>query len=82
MLKDLSEEFNSPVGPTTDWKPIPPSTDESNFCLKENPGRKILLTVQVERNGFIQAMVSGTTNEGRGYEYFGGRAYTNYISGD
>ena len=41
------------------------------LLLKENPDHKIFHTVQVERNGFIQAMVSGTTNEGRGYEYFG-----------
>ena len=51
------------------------------FLLKENPDRKILHTVQVERNGFIQAMVSGTPLEGRGYQYLGERAYTNWIEG-
>ena len=49
------------------------------FLLKDNPERKILHTIQVERNGFIEAMVSGTTEEGRGYEYFGERAYTRWI---
>ncbi len=29
---------------------------------------------QVERNGFIHALVSGTADEGKGYEYFGERA--------
>jgi hypothetical protein len=49
------------------------------FLLKENPERKIFHTVQVERNGFIHAMFSGTANEGKGYEYFGERAYTKWI---
>jgi hypothetical protein len=49
------------------------------FLLKENPEKKILHTVQVERNGFIQAMVSDTTEEGRGYEYFGEPAYARWI---
>ena len=49
------------------------------FLLKENPDHKILHTVQVERNGFIQALLSGTTLEGIGYEYLGDRAYTNWI---
>ena len=49
------------------------------FLLKENPEKKIFHTVQVERNGFIQALLSGTADAGKGYEYFGGRAYTNWI---
>lgn len=50
------------------------------FLLKENPDRKILHTVQVERNGFIHAMLAGTPLEGKGYEYLGPRAYTNWIA--
>lgn len=49
------------------------------FLLKENPEKKIFHTVQVGRNGFIQALLSGTPSEGKGYEYFGERAYTNWI---
>lgn len=49
------------------------------FWLKDNPDRKILHTVQVERNGFIHAMLTGTPLEGRGYEYFGARAYAKWI---
>ncbi|HEV2331147.1 MAG TPA: hypothetical protein VGY56_20380, partial [Verrucomicrobiae bacterium] len=47
------------------------------FLMKENPDHKILHTVQVERNGFIQALLSGTPLEGRGYAYLGERAYDN-----
>ena len=49
------------------------------FLLKENPERKILHTVQVERNGFIHAMFSGTPQEEQGYHYFGPRAYEKWI---
>ena len=49
------------------------------FLLKENPERKILHTVQVERNGFIHTMLSGTPQEERGYHYFGPRAYEKWI---
>ncbi|HUA64932.1 MAG TPA: hypothetical protein VME24_03730 [Alphaproteobacteria bacterium] len=50
------------------------------FLLKENPERKIWHTVQVERNGFIQALLSGTDLEGHGYQYLGERAYTNQLT--
>jgi hypothetical protein len=49
------------------------------FYLKENPNRIILHTVQVERNGFIHVIVSGTQSESVGYEYYGPRAYEQYI---
>jgi hypothetical protein len=50
------------------------------FDLMENPDRKILHTVQVEKNGFIHAMLSGTENANNGYIYFGDRAYDALIS--
>ena len=49
------------------------------FILKQNPNKLILHTVQVELNGFIQGMVSGTLNEGIGYTYYGARAYTDLV---
>jgi hypothetical protein len=52
------------------------------FLLKENPERKILHTVQVERNGFIESLLAGTRDEGVGYEYFGDRAYDDHVSSD
>ncbi len=50
------------------------------FILKTNPEGKIFHTVQVERNGFIHSILSGTKHEQKGYSYFGERAYGNYIS--
>jgi hypothetical protein len=50
------------------------------IILKTNPNNKIFHTTQVERNGFIHSMVSGTRYEKRGYTYFGERAYSGFIS--
>lgn len=49
------------------------------IILKQNPTKAILHTVQVELNGFIQTMLSGTPLEGKGYEYYGARAYSEFI---
>ena len=49
------------------------------IILKQNPTQAILHTVQVELNGFIQTMLSGTPLEGVGYTYYGARAYTSLV---
>ena len=51
------------------------------FILKKNPERLILHTVQVELNGFIQGMVSGTSLENVDYKYYGERAFSKFIQG-
>jgi len=50
------------------------------IILKTNPNNKIYHTTQVERNGFIHSMVSGTRHVSSGYAYFGDRAYSGFIS--
>jgi hypothetical protein len=49
------------------------------IILKTNPDSLILHTTQVELNGFIHSILSGTRYENRGYSYFGKRAYSEYI---
>jgi hypothetical protein len=49
------------------------------FFLKTNPERKIFHTQQVELNGFIHSILYRTKEENQGYEYFGQRAYSNFI---
>jgi len=49
------------------------------FLLKLNPQNLMWHTVQVEDNGFIQTMLSGTVYEGKDYVYWGPRAYSRYI---
>lgn len=44
-----------------------------------HPERRILHTVQVERNGFIHSMLTGTPAAGEGYEYLGPRVYETFI---
>ncbi len=50
------------------------------FLLKENPERAVLHTRLVEWNGFIHAMLSGTTRVGVGYRYLGPRVYGEWIA--
>ena len=52
------------------------------LLLKENPEKKILHTVQVEKNGFIHGMLSGTALENKGYEYFGEPVYARWIQSE
>jgi hypothetical protein len=53
------------------------------IILKKNPAREILHTVQVERNGFIHSILSGTMLEEKDYAYFPVsypfKAYENFI---
>jgi len=79
MLRDLAGTFQFTSQTNAGLRKHWALDGRVQFLLKENPERKILHTVQVERNGFIHSLVSGTTNGGRGYEYFGPRAYTRWI---
>ncbi|HZV34990.1 MAG TPA: hypothetical protein VFB72_10495, partial [Verrucomicrobiae bacterium] len=82
MLADMAElNFTSSTNTETGLETYTALNGCVKFLLLENPEKKIFHTVQVERNGFIQSMVSGTPLEGRGYVYFGPRAYTNWIAG-
>jgi len=53
-----------------------------SIILKKNPLQQILHTVQVERNGFIHSMLSGTALESQAYQYYGDRIYTEWIQAD
>jgi pimeloyl-ACP methyl ester carboxylesterase len=80
MLKDLGAKFEFASRTNSDGLELYSALGgRAQFFLRQNPDRKILHTVQVERNGFIHAMVAGTSDEGRSYEYFGPRAYTQWI---
>ncbi len=50
------------------------------FIFKPNPEGKIYHTRQVEYNGFIHSMLSGTKYEQKNYQYFGSRAYSDLIA--
>jgi hypothetical protein len=80
MLKDLGMQFDFANRTNNDGlETYSVFNGRIQFLLKENPKHEVLHTVQVERNGFIHAMVTGAADEGKGYEYFGPRAYTQWI---
>jgi hypothetical protein len=79
MLDDLGAQFQFTSRTNGGLETFSALNGRIQFLLKENPERKILHTVLVERNGFIQALLSGTADEGKNYEYFGGRAYSKWI---
>jgi len=49
------------------------------IILRTNPDKKIYHSLQVELNGFIHSMLSGTKHEQEDYSYFGESAYSDYI---
>jgi hypothetical protein len=77
MKKNFSFPFTE--SPSPEMNTYTALDGRVKFLLRENPEKAVLHTVQVERNGFIQSMTSGTAHEGKGYTYFGPRAYTKWI---
>ena len=49
------------------------------FFLKRNPDHLMWHTLLVEKNGFIESILSGTKYEDQGYQFWGWRAYSQYI---
>jgi hypothetical protein len=62
-----------------EWERYRALNNRVQFLLKRNPTKAILHTVQVERNGFIHAILSGTAAEEKEYKYFGERVYNELI---
>jgi hypothetical protein len=79
MLADLKTQFDFTSVTNGGLERYASTNGQIEFLLMENPEKKIFHTVQVERNGFIEAMLSCTPDAGQGYIYFGERAYTNWI---
>ncbi len=49
------------------------------FFLKRNPDHLMWHTLLVEKNGFIESILSGTKYENEGYQLWGWDAYSEYI---
>ena len=80
MQSDLEKHFTFVNTKAGDIKNTAALDGRVRFLLHTNPERAILHTVQVEKNGFIQSLLSGTPDESRGYRYFGPRDYTKWIA--
>jgi hypothetical protein len=79
MQHDLAKDFAFTSRTNAGFERFSALDGRLQFILKDNPEKQILHTVQVERNGFIHCLLSGTPNEEKGYEYFGERAYSRWI---
>ncbi len=75
MLQDLGKSFPLERKEDDDFIRANSAAGQIQFLLRKNPAKKVLHSVLVERNGFIQGIIGGTNSEGQGYEYFGPRAY-------
>ncbi|WP_406693872.1 hypothetical protein V5E97_22815 [Singulisphaera sp. Ch08] len=82
MQADLEPSFSFQKRLTDGMHRIRALEGRASFFLKENPEKKIFHTVQVERNGFIESLLSGTRLDEVGYSYFGDRAYSPFIRAD
>jgi hypothetical protein len=82
MLENLGAQFKFTSRTNSRLQTFCALGGRIQFLLEENPEKKIFQTAQVDRNGFIHAMVSGTPNEGKCYEYLGKWAYTKWDAND
>ncbi len=82
MLRDLEPAFSFTREEANHLQRCRALNGRITFLLRENPERKILHTIQVERNGFLESLLAGTPLEGDGYKYLGDRAYERLIRSD
>ena len=81
MQRKLSETFSFKTTADTSLIWHKALKGRIQIVLKENPRGLIYHTVQVEKNGFIFSMFSGTKiDDKKRYTYFGERVYSEYIS--
>ena len=83
MVDALKKDFAFKTAINADFLRYTALNNRIEFILKTNEEKAILHTIQVERNGFIQSILSGTKLEGKGYSYYPMavpfRAYSNLI---
>ncbi len=82
LLHDLGEKFPFTRADQAGLQTHTALDGRAKFFLKENPAKAILHTRQVEWNGFIHALLTGTPCESRGYVYLGPRVYEDQIAPD
>ncbi|MCX6142191.1 MAG: T9SS type A sorting domain-containing protein, partial [Ignavibacteriales bacterium] len=79
MIAYLSNYFSFTADINEDFITCTALNGRIKIILKQNPTRAVLHTVQVELNGFVQTMLSGTPLEGVGYVYYGPRVYSDFV---
>ncbi len=79
LLHDLSGDFLFNTVKNDSMLIVKSRNRRIQFYFKLNPGRKIFHTQQVEFNGFIHSVLCGTKKDSKGYQYYGPRAYNEFI---
>ena len=79
MKKRLEKDFEFTDESDTSFTIYTSLNGRVQFRLKENPNVEIFHTVLVERNGFIQSILSGTEYEEKNYKFWGERCYEKWI---
>jgi hypothetical protein len=79
MLNDMRSKYKMKDSSNDSMIIIKSNDQRIQFFLKTNPDRKILHTKQVELNGFIHSILAGTKKDSKDYQYYGDRAYTEFI---
>ena len=79
MERRLAKNFNFTNEPDTLFTKFSALNGRIKFFIKYNPDHQMWHTLLVEKNGFIESIVSGTAYENNGYVFWGPRAYSEYI---
>ncbi len=79
LLKHLQEDFVFSKSVTDSLVIYRSNDNRVQFFFKHNLNRGIYHTQQVELNGFIHSVLSGTRFDSRKYNYYSGRAYSHLI---
>ena len=79
MRDDLADFFQFSEKSENDIVRVSSADRRIQFLLHTNPANTVLHTVQVEKNGLIHSLLSGTPLEERVYQYYGERAYSELI---
>jgi hypothetical protein len=79
MLRHFEEGMNFRRSSTDSIEMVKSRKGNLQFFFKANHNRGIYHTQQVELNGFIHSILSGTKHDSKGYSYYGARAYGQLI---
>lgn len=78
-LKENLPSLNWQASEDAEFVTYSADNNRIQFLLKQNPTKVIYHTVLVEKNGYIQSLLSGTSKEGQGYTFWGNHVYDNLI---
>lgn len=81
MLRDFQNDFAFDSDKKDGLQHYSALSGRIQLFLKENPDRKILHTVQVELNGLIHSVLTGTALQEKSYSYLGARCYDTWVEG-